>query len=272
MELREGSNSILITNPVGSRMDSAAKQYRNMGLLLQRAAERQAAAEGRPVKPICFSICEWGLHMPWRWGASAGNLWRTTPDIRPNWNSVLGIYEFNVRLYKYASPGHYNDPDMLEVGNGSLTEEENRSHFSLWCMMASPLILGNDLRKFILPDGRIDKTDPVLKIITNRTAISIDQDPLCKQCKRVRAGLADVLVKPLAGRELAVCLFNKTGKPREITASVKELQGDTYVTLPQAPRYTVTDVWGGTTFVTQDALGGQVPPHGVLLYKLKATS
>ena len=270
--LQAGKNNVRIMNPVASRMDSAAKQYRSMGLLLKAAAEAQAAKEGREVKPICFSICEWGLNRPWKWGATAGNLWRTTPDIRPEWRSVLGIYEWNVRLYEYASPGHFNDPDMLEVGNGSLTDEENRTHFSLWCMMAAPLILGNDLRKFLLPDGRPDKGSETLRIITNRFAIAIDQDPLGKQCKRVKAGLADILVKPLADRELAVCLFNKTAKPRTVTADLRELRGDDYVTLPDAPRYTVTDVWNNTTFVTQDRIGGEVPAHGVLLYKIKATS
>ncbi len=269
--LKEGANSIRIHNPVGSRMDSAAKQYRNMGLLLQAAAEAQAEKEGREVKPICFSICEWGLNRPWKWGESAGNLWRTTPDIRPEWRSILGIYEWNVRLWEHASPGHFNDPDMLEVGNGSLTDEENRAHFSLWCMMAAPLILGNDLRKLLLPDGRADRSNETLRVVTNRFAISIDQDPLCKQAKRVKAGVLDVLVKPLENRELAVCLFNKTAKPRAAYADLRELIKDGYVSLPAAPRYTVTDVWNNTTFVTTDRLGGEVPAHGVLLYKVKAT-
>ena len=271
--LEAGENSLLISNPVGSRMDSAAKQYRNMALLLRSAAEAQAEKEGRPVKPICFSICEWGLNRPWKWGTSAGNLWRTTPDIRPVWASILGIYEWNVRLYEYASPGHYNDPDMLEVGNGELTGPENVAHFSLWCMMASPLILGCDLRRFVLPDGSIDRFDPILRIITNRAAIAIDQDPLCRPCKRVKTtGMLDILAKPLENRELAVCLLNKSGKPKTVNASLREIREDAYVTLPDAPRYTVTDVWENTTFVTNNEIGGEIPPHGVILYRVRATS
>jgi hypothetical protein len=271
--LGAGANTVLVHNPVASRMDSAAKQYRRMGLLLKEAAERRAAAEGREVRPICFSICEWGLNRPWKWGASAGNLWRTTPDIRPTWASVLGIYEWNVRLYEYASPGHFNDPDMLEVGNGSLTLEENRTHFSLWCMMAAPLILGNDLRAFLLPDGRVDRMNETLQIITNRMAISIDQDPLGRQCKRVRTDLiTDVLAKPLSNRELAVCILNKSGRPRKAEALLGEIVRDPYIETPDARRYQVTDVWNNTTFVTQNAVGGEVPAHGVLLYKVKAMS
>ena len=272
VKLNAGKNNIMICNPVRSRMDSAAKQYRNMGLLLRSAAEAQAEKEGREVRPICFSICEWGLNRPWLWGASAGNLWRTTPDIRPQWLSVLAIYERNVRLYKYASPGHYNDPDMLEVGNGDLTDEENRTHFSLWCMMAAPLILGNDLRSFLLPDGRPDRTNETLRTITNRFAIAIDQDPLCKQCKRVKTGIVDVLVKPLQNRELAVCVLNKGNQPTEAGFDLGELCADEYVTMPKAPRYTVTDVWGNTTFVLQNSLKATVPAHGVRLYRIRATS
>jgi len=272
VELSKGDNNILIHNPVGSRMDSAAKQYRNMGLLLKKAAEEQAEKENREVKPICYSICEWGLNRPWIWGSTTGNLWRTTPDIKPVWASIVAIYERNVRLYKYASPGHFNDPDMLEVGNGKLTNDENRAHFTLWCMMAAPLILGNDLRKLILPDGRADMMNETLRIITNRNAIAIDQDPLCVQCRRVKTnGLVDVLVKPLNNRELAVCLFNKGPKAMNGEFSIKELIKEDFVTLPDAPRYTVTDVWDNTTFVSQNNISASVDPHSVILYKIKAT-
>lgn len=271
--LNEGDNNVLIHNPIGSRMDSAAKQYRNMGLLLKKAAEEQAKKEGREVKPICFSICEWGINRPWIWGKTAGNLWRTTFDIKPVWASIVSIYEFNVKLYKYASPGHFNDPDMLEVGNGNLTNDENRAHFTLWCMMAAPLILGNDLRKFLLSDGKVDSMNETLRIITNRTAIAIDQDPLAVQCRRVKTnGLVDVLVKPLQNNELAVCLFNKGPKAMDGEFSIKELIKEDFVSLPDSPRYTVTDVWEDMTFVSNGDISASVRGHSVILYKIKATS
>jgi hypothetical protein len=97
-------------------------------------------------------------------GKQAGNLWRTTPDIKAFWASVLGIYRINVLLHKHAGPGGWNDPDMLEVGNGNLTFEENKSHFTLWCMMAAPLILGNDVRRFLKEDGTPGKTMRPLKL------------------------------------------------------------------------------------------------------------
>lgn len=137
-------------------------------------------------------------------------MWRTTPDIMPKWLSIKTIYEHNVRLYDHAGPGAWNDPDMLEVGNGKLTENENRAHFSLWCMMAAPLILGNDVRKFVDGNNEQVRENPTLKIVTNKNLINIDQDPLCKPCKRIRrqAGL-DILARPLQNGDVALCLFNK---------------------------------------------------------------
>ena len=176
ISLNKGDNTIELKNPIGSPMDSAATQYKNMGKELKRATKLYAEKHNVPEKPIVYSICEWGTNQPWKWGAEAGNLWRTTPDIKPIWPSVLAIYEANVRLYKYASVGAWNDPDMLEVGNGKLTYEENKSHFSLWCMMASPLILGNDIRTFINSDGKVDESNKVLSILKNKELIAIDQD------------------------------------------------------------------------------------------------
>ena len=96
-------------------------------------------------RPIVFSICEWGSNKPWEWAGDVGNLWRTTGDISDSWNSMIKIFE-QKDLAKYAGPGHWNDPDMLEVGNGGMTTEEYKTHFSLWCMLAAPLLAGNDLQ------------------------------------------------------------------------------------------------------------------------------
>ena len=121
INLKAGINTISITNPVASPMDSAAMQYEKMGKELVKATRKYAEENNCDEKKILYSICEWGWNKPWKWGGRAGNIWRTTGDIQPNWASVMGIYEFNVRLDKYAGPGAFNDPDMLEVGNGKLT-------------------------------------------------------------------------------------------------------------------------------------------------------
>lgn len=269
--LKKGKNTLYITNPIGSRMDSAAKQYQNMGKELMRATKKVALETGNPEKPICFSICEWGLNRPWKWGMTAGNLWRTTPDIRPEWASIIGIYEATVRLYEYAGPGNWNDPDMLEVGNGDLTDDENKAHFSLWCMLAAPLILGNDIRKFIKEDGSVDLSNKVLQIISNKKAIDINQDKLGIQCRRIRTnGVTDVLVKPLENKEVAVCLLNKLGKAKDVSFSVRELTELGFTELPKADRYTVYDIWENTTFVAGNEISANLKGHSVKLYRIKA--
>ena len=270
--LEKGQNNMMIKNPIGSRMDSAARQYRDMGKELMRATKLQAQKEGREEKPICFSICEWGLNRPYRWGRTAGNLWRTTPDIRPTWASILALYERNVRLWQYADPGHYNDPDMLEVGNGDLTENENRAHFTLWCMMAAPLILGNDLRRLLDEDGKPKTDDPVYRIITDRDAIAIDQDPLCLPCRRIsKPGTVDVLVKPLSGNEAAVCVFNKGKKPATGRFDIREIAGLGFAGLPKADKYKVVNVWDKTAFVSGGGeIKERVDGRDVLLYRISA--
>ena len=268
IRLKAGINKISITNPVASPMDSAAMQYENMGKELARATKKYAEENNCPEKKILYSICEWGWNQPWKWGGKAGNIWRTTPDIQPNWTSVLGIYEFNVRLDKYARPGAFNDPDMLEVGNGKLTYEENKSHFTLWSMMAAPLILGNDIREFIKPDGTVDTDNKVLQILTNKDVIAVNQDKLGIQCKRIKAGLKDVLVKPLENNEVAVCFFNKTNKKAEMTCSFKDIKNVISVTLPDNSNYICRELWDKTEMIVSDTINTIVEPHGVKVYRI----
>jgi alpha-galactosidase len=164
-------------------------------------------------RPIVFSVCEWGVNKPWEWAGEVGHLWRTTGDIRNNWDipdakegkvwagGVIINLDMQQNLENYAGPGHWNDPDMLEVGNGVLTESESRAHFSLWSMLAAPLIAGNDLSNM----------DAATKnILTNAEVIAIDQDPLGKQgFKILDYGQIEVYLKPLANNEFAVCFFNR---------------------------------------------------------------
>lgn len=271
ISLKKGFNTLSFYNPVGSRMDSAQRQYINMGKELKRATKEFAEKNGTPEKPICYSICEWGVNQPWKWGKKAGNLWRTTPDIKPTWLSMIGIYEVNVRLYKHSEIGCWNDPDMLEVGVGELTTEENKTHFSLWCMMAAPLILGNDIRKFINEDGSVDADNKVLEILKNKNLIAIDQDKRGMQAKRISTdGTTDILVKPLENRELAVCFLNKSSTQKKITLPVYIIHNEPYVDLPLADSYEVTELWDNTTLTLKEDINGLVPPHGVKVYRVKA--
>jgi len=152
-------------------------------------------------RPIVFSLCQYGWDAVWEWApALGGNLWRTTGDIDPHWDRMYTILEQQAGLEKYAGPGHWNDPDMLEVGNGKLSMDENRAHFSMWAMLAAPLLAGNDL---------INMKPAVKAILTNRDVIALDQDSLGKQASRVYSeGEVEVWAKPLAGGALAVAVLN----------------------------------------------------------------
>jgi hypothetical protein len=269
--LKKGVNNIRIFNPIASRFDSSAYQYAKMGKALKQATAEYAAAAGLPEKTITYSICEWGFNLPWKWGRKAGNLWRTTLDIKPFWASILAIYEINVRLWKYAGPGGWNDPDMLEVGNGALNFEENKAHFSLWCMMAAPLILGNDVRTFLKADGTVDTENSAWQVVTNRDLIAIDQDPLGMQCRRIAStGLQDTLLKPLANGDVAVCFFNKAAESRHFLLRLATVAAKDYVDLAFANAYEATDLWSKYTETVTDELCATVPPHGVKVFRVRA--
>lgn len=267
--LSKGENSVVFDNPVGSKMDSSAIQYKLMGKELKRATKEYALKNGTEEKPIVYSICEWGLNRPYKWGMEAGNLWRTTPDIKPVWASVLGIYEATVRLYKYSAVGAWNDPDMLEVGNGKLTYEENKSHFSLWCMMCAPLILGNDVRKFIKEDGTVDTQSKVYQILTNKKMIAINQDKLGVQCRRVKSGVTDVLVKPLEDSSVAVCVFNKGSKEATTKVDLAKIANEGFVNLPSKKSYEIYDVWEDKVLSQSAEISATMPKHGVKVYIIK---
>lgn len=260
VRLKAGKNKIKLYNPVTSKADSEMYQYIRMGKALKEASARVAKESGLPEKPITFSICEWGFGKPYNWGAKAGNLWRTTPDIRPWWYWIKIIYNHNVKLHEYSSAGHFNDPDMLEVGNGKLTYDQNASHFSLWCMMNAPLILGNDLRTM---------NDNVKAIVTNKSLIAINQDPLCKQAKRVKRGTVDVLAKPLADGSTAICFFNKSSHSASIKYNIGKLCDDKYVAMKKANDYTLCEQWSGETVNTQGKVAVKLKKYQSKVYIVK---
>ena len=251
MHLKKGKNTLKLFNPIGTRADSAMLQYVNMGRQLKKATEKVARDAGKPEKPITFSICEWGFNQPYKWGRYAGNLWRTTPDIRPIWPWIKILYNHTVKLYKYAGVGGWNDPDMLEVGNGKLTFEQNRSHFALWCMMCAPLILGNDLRNI---------SDDVLKIVKNPDLIAINQDALGVPAKRVVKGTVDVLVKPLADGSVAVCAFNKGGK-KKYNLNLKKVLSDEYARCKKTENFVATNLWDMSETTTNGVISVSVNKH-----------
>jgi alpha-galactosidase len=207
-------------------------------------------------RKIVYSICDFTTNgQSWTWGAGVGNLWRTTTDISASWSSVVSIFKQNVQLAQHAGPGAWNDPDMLEVGNGTaLNATENRSHFSLWAMMAAPLIIGSDLRTI---------SDDALSVLLNGDLIALDQDPLGVQAKLVsHDGSSWVLAKPLADGDVAVALFNESGKQATI-ATTAAAAG-----LGSRNAYALRDLWNGGTTQTADRIAASVPAHGTVVYRV----
>jgi alpha-galactosidase len=229
---------------------------------------RQALdASGRP---IVLSICEWGTHQPWLWGKEAGgNLWRTTGDIQDHWagqqkwpdgsccsNGMLDIADQNEPLYSAAGPGHWNDPDMLEVGNGGMTTTEYRSHFSLWALMAAPLMAGNDLRSM---------TPEIRDILTNKEVIAIDQDSLGRQGRRVaKDGDLEVWAKQLKNGDRAVILLNRSSSAQQITANWEQLG------YPEHLSASVRDLWAHKDLgKSTGKFSAQVESHGVVMVTVR---
>ncbi len=210
-------------------------------------------------RPIVFSICNWGRNQPWTWGPATGNLWRTTGDIQDNWASALKILDNPSQQHaEAAGPGGWNDPDMLEVGNGKMTDAEYRSHFSLWAMMAAPLIAGNDLRSM---------SQATKDILMNAEVIAIDQDAAGKQGTRIRAeGGLEVWAKPLKQKgAVAVVLFNRGEAAADINANWGE------VGLPSG-KAKVRDLWAhADRGVYSDSFKASVPSHGVVMLKVVST-
>ncbi|WP_159397391.1 NPCBM/NEW2 domain-containing protein [Sorangium cellulosum] len=207
---------------------------------------------------IVYSICEWGESQPWEWAVGVGNLWRTTGDISDNWSSLRSIIARNVRLAQYAGPGHWNDPDMLEVGNGGMSLTEYRTHMGMWAMMAAPLIIGTDLRT---------ASEETLAILGNRDIIAIDQDPLGKQAAIVTdsEGVM-VLSKPLVDGKIAVALYNSTDELAVVGAPAVEAG------LAEAAAYRLDDVWTGKSLHTKALIAAGVPAHGTVVYRVSPAS
>ncbi|MDP9051580.1 MAG: glycoside hydrolase family 27 protein [Acidobacteriota bacterium] len=229
--------------------DSAAQNK-----LMHEAYEKMHQAILKTGRPMVYSLCQYGWDSVWDWGPSVGaNLWRTTGDISANFDRMSLIGRSQAGLAKFAAPGHWNDPDMLEVGNGNLTHDENVTHMTLWAMLAAPLIAGNNLTQ-MSPD--------VASILMNKDVIAIDQDALGKQGDRVYAeGPMEVWYKPLKDGAMAVAIFNfgeAASEMRGIRLHLKELG------FPKPVK--ARDVWAAKDLGTiADDWKVTIPRHAVVL-------
>ncbi len=214
---------------------------------------------------ILFSMCEWGTAKPWLWASGVGHMWRTTGDISDAWiknekskpweNGMLDILDQQVGLESFAGPNHWNDPDMLEVGNGGMTSDEYKAHFSLWAMLAAPLISGNDLSTM---------TKDTADILTNPDVIAIDQDTLGVEGHRaVKNGDDEVWVRPLANGDRAVILLNRSTDAHAVHVDWSTLG------MAAGEKADVKDLWSKA--VSKSVKGGysaQVPGHAVVMVRV----
>jgi alpha-galactosidase len=205
-------------------------------------------------RPIVYSLCQYGRQDVWKWGADVGgNLWRTTGDIRDAWDSMTRIGFSQNELALYAKPGHWNDPDMLEIGNGAMSNDEYKTHMSLWAILAAPLLAGNDLRSM---------SPEILAILTNREVIAIDQDKLGKQGQRAwQSGEQEVWTRPLAGGGWAVAFFNRGKDQATITVKPADLK--------ITGQWKARDVWSHQDVPWSESdYSATVASHGVVMLRL----
>jgi alpha-galactosidase len=215
-------------------------------------------------RPIVFSLCEWGSTKPWLWAGDVGNLWRSTGDISDKWDTgkkqdnlgVVQILDLQDGLQSYAGPGHWNDPDMLEVGNGGMNVTEYRAHFSMWCLLAAPLMAGNDIRGM---------SADIHDILTNKEVIAIDQDPMGREGRRVkRADGLEVWAKQLADGGRAVALLNRTAAEANIAVSWTDLGYPDHIAAK------VRDLWAKKDLGEKTgSFSASVPSHGVVMVRVE---
>jgi alpha-galactosidase len=227
-------------------------------------------------RPVVLSICEWGTDKPWDWGPKMGHLWRTTGDIyncfdcvkdHGTWKQfgVLSILDMQKGLREHAGPGHWNDPDMLEVGNG-MPVNEDRAHFSMWAMLAAPLIAGNDLRSM---------SAETRGVLTNREVIAVNQDALGVEGFQYSAkDGVEVWFKPLEGGDWAMTVLNRNASARRVSFDWKAEKVSDALSKRDArfdsTVYSLRDLWAGRDAGdTRRALGTEVPAHDVLMLRLK---
>ncbi|HEX2780864.1 MAG TPA: hypothetical protein VHM30_15290, partial [Gemmatimonadaceae bacterium] len=224
-----------------------------------RPAVQRYTAMGEAIRatgrPMVYSLCEWGQNRPWEWGRAAGaQLWRTTGDISDRWSSVMRLLDAQVGLERYSGPNAWNDPDMLEVGNGRMTEDEYVAHFSLWALLNAPLIAGNDLRTM---------SEGTKRILMNREVIAVNQDWGGRQGSKLRDdGQQEVWMKPMSDGGRAVVLLNRDTAAVSIAVTTAELG------LGGGARV-ARDLWTRREVVVRGPLRATVAGHGAAMYLVR---
>lgn len=225
---------------------------------MQPVYQKMGGALANCGRPIVFSLCQYGLDDVWTWGAKVGgNSWRTTGDIQDNWKSMSTIAQKQFAIASYVTPGHWNDPDMLEIGNGGMSNTEYETHMSLWCLLRAPLLAGNDLHTM---------SDETKAILTNREVLAISQDRAAKAPKEAsRAGDVSVVARPLADGSVAVAFVNYGDKAEETSVQWEAIG------LPHRG-LRARDLWKHKDVrASGSGFGAKIPAHGTLLLRVSHT-
>eukprot|EP01018_Ginkgo_biloba_P022382 Gb_21989 [translate_table: standard] len=226
----------------------------------QERYPKMSTALSKAGRPIFYSLCEWGDQNPALWAPKIGNSWRTTGDIEDKWESITSRADQNDKWAAYAGPGGWNDPDMLEVGNGNMNTEEYRSHFSIWALMKSPLLIGCDIRS---------ASKETLEILGNKEVIDVNQDSLGIQGKKVsKQGDLEVWAGPLSNKRVAVILWNRSSSKTSITAKWEDIG------LSSGAVVKARDLWAHADLPSslQGSLTSTVDSHACKMYILTQSS
>jgi alpha-galactosidase len=245
------------------------------GITAKEAYKTMSKAIKIAGRPMIFSLCEWGNNQPWEWAKDIGQMWRISGDIsncfdciddHGTWKSlgVTHIIDLHNNIRQYAGPDHWNDLDMMEVGHG-MSAAEDRAHFSMWCMLASPLIAGNDLRAM---------SKETIATLTDKDAIAVNQDPLGIQAYLYQQkDSVDTWIKPLANNEVAICFMNRSKKPVVVNydfnnSPIIDTVSKTTINF-NLNTFTINDLWAKKTIgKTSEIFNGTVLPHDVIMLRL----
>ncbi|KAI3458452.1 hypothetical protein Pfo_015115 [Paulownia fortunei] len=231
----------------------------NMGIEPEERYPPMRDALNSTGRTIFYSLCEWGVNDPAIWAGKIGNSWRTTDDIEDTWQSMTTIADINDKWASYAGPGGWNDPDMLEVGNGGMTYQEYRAHFSIWALMKAPLLVGCDIRNM---------TAETYEILTNEEVIAVNQDPLGVQGRKVYTygpgGCYQIWAGPLTGQRLVVALWNRCSKPATMIVEWGAIG------LKSSTSFSVKDLWKHeyVSLNSMTSFSAQVDAHACEMYIL----
>lgn len=263
---------------------TAMPDYRKMRDCLKLAVQKARTAGNTQAKDLVYSVCNWGQQEPWLWADSIGHLWRVSQDMGDGWEgspltccvSVMYVVDQVEKYWPYAKPGAWNDPDMLQVGNQALTTTEAEAHFSLWCIMAAPLIAGNDLGDIDAKGTLTSKAQETKRILTNAEVIAVDQDTLGCQGRRVKdLGSIEIWAKKLINHtdpDYAVLLFNRGSAAADITVSIKDIgiADPKGAGLDTTVSYYARDLWSKTNMasITNSYTVTAVPSHGVKMFQI----